>query len=87
MTSKKAKLARGDNHVHFMYDDEPYTRVGVEFVDISPHAPVKGNLLWVFVKNDKLGLTLNEGIIHIFSREDAREIYRACLTDGFQVVK
>ena len=85
MTSKKAKLARGDHHVHFMYDDEPYTRVGVEFVDISPHAPVKGNQLWVFVKNDKL--VFIEGMIHIFSREEAREIYRACLTDGFQVVK
>ena len=85
MTSKKAKLARGDHHVHFMYDDEPYTRVGVEFVDISPHTPVKDNQLRVFVKNDEIALT--EGIIHIFSREDAREIYRTCLTDGFQVVK
>ena len=85
MTSKKAKLARGDHHVHFMYDDEPYTRVGVEFVDISPHTLVKNNQLWVFVKNDKLVFT--EGMIHIFSREEAREIYRACLTDGFQVVK
>lgn len=85
MTSKKAKLARGDHHVLFLYYDDPYTQVGVEFVDISPHTPMKGNQLRVFVKNSELAFT--EGMIHIYPREEAREIYRACLTDGFQVVK
>lgn len=82
--TKKSTIRRGNNYLNFLYDDNPTTRVGVEFVDISPHTPLSGNQMQILL--DKTVLKLTEGMIHIYSREQARKIYRCCLTDGFERV-